>query len=110
MLPIHSTLTSSILGAKKQFTNTAPGRRRFIEIPKLLFDFFLRQVDRYAGASDSALQQIRYLREGVFLKYWTPEQAAQDALRRRTNLHGPTEDLSAFWNFAEDMRAGKPSR
>jgi len=77
------------------------------EIPKPLFDFFLRQVDRYAGASDSTLQQIRYLREGVFLKYWTAEQAAQAALRRRNNLHGPNEDLAAFWNFAEDMRAGK---
>ena len=80
----------------------------WFEIPKPLFDFFLRQVDKYAGASDSTLQQIRYLREGVFLKYWTPEQAAQDAMRRRANLHSPTEDLSAFWNFAEDMRAGKP--
>jgi hypothetical protein len=79
------------------------------EIPRPLFDFFLRQVDRYAGASDSTLQQIRYLREGVFLKSWTPEEAARDALRRRDNLHsGPAEDLSAFWNFAEDMRAGKP--
>lgn len=79
------------------------------ELPKPLFDFFLRQVDRYAGASDSTLQQIRYLREGVFLKSWTPEEAAKDALRRRDNLRsGPTEDQSAFWNFAEDMRAGKP--
>jgi len=80
------------------------------ELPKPLFDFFLRQVDRYAGASDSTLQQIRYLREGVFLKFWTPEEAARDALRRRDNLHsGPTEDQAAFWNFAEDMRVDKPS-
>ena len=79
------------------------------ELPKPLFNLFLRQIDRYAGASDSTLQQIRYLREGVFLKSWTPEEAARDALRRRDNLHsGPTEDLSAFWNFAEDMRAVKP--
>jgi hypothetical protein len=77
------------------------------ELPKALFDFFLMQIDRYAGASDSTLQQIRYLREGVFLKYWTPEQAAQEALSRRNNFRGPTEDLSAFWNFAADMRASK---
>ena len=51
------------------------------ELPKPLFDFFLQQMDKYAGASDSTLQEIRYLREGVFLKYWTAEQAAQDALR-----------------------------
>ncbi len=80
------------------------------ELPKELFEFFLTQIDRYAGASDSTLQQIRYLREGVFLKYWTPEQAAREALKRRNSLRGPTEDLSAFWNFAQDMRLGKPLR
>jgi hypothetical protein len=75
------------------------------EFPKPLFDLFLRQIDRYAGATDSTLQQLRYLREGVFLKSWTPEAAANDALRRRSDLHsGATEDLAAFWNFAEDMR------
>ena len=80
------------------------------ELPHSLFDFFLHQIDRYAGASDSTLQQLRYLREGVFLKYWTPEQAAADALRRRDNLAtAPTEDRSAFWNFAQDMRASNPS-
>ena len=76
------------------------------EFPKLLFDFFLSQVDKYAGASDSTLQQLRYLREGVFLKYWTPEAAVQDALRRRGDLRsGPAEDLAAFQGFAEDMRS-----
>ncbi len=74
-------------------------------IPKPLFEFFLQQVDRYGGASDSTLQQLRYLREGVFLKQWTPEAAARDALRRRTDLRsGPAEDLAAFENFAQDMR------
>jgi hypothetical protein len=75
-------------------------------IPKPLFDLFLSQVDRYAGASDSALQQLRYLREGVFLKYWTAEDAAKDALNRQRDP-GPAsaEDRSAFWNFAQDMRS-----
>jgi hypothetical protein len=76
-------------------------------IPRPLFDFFLAQVDKYAGASDSTLQQLRYLREGVFLKYWTAEEAARDALSRKNDLHaGPQEDLAAFWNFAQDMRSG----
>ncbi len=74
------------------------------ELPKPLFDFFLRQMERYAGASDSTLQEIRYLREGVFLKYWTAEAAAQDALRRRKALgSAPAEDLAAFQNFASDL-------
>ena len=76
------------------------------DLPKPLFDFFLQQVDKYAGASDSTLQQLRYLREGVFLRSWTPEQAAREALKRRAALgSGPAEDSAAFWNFAQDMRA-----
>jgi len=79
------------------------------ELPKPLYDYFLRQVDKYAGASDSTLQEIRYLREGVFLKYWTAETAAQDALRRKMGLgSGPAEDLGAFQNFADDMRTPDP--
>ena len=79
------------------------------ELPKPLFEFFLRQIDEYAGASDSTLQQIRYLREGVFLKYWTAKAAAQDALRRKADLHsGPQEDQTAFQNFAQDMRSATP--
>jgi hypothetical protein len=79
------------------------------ELPEPLFDFFLQQVDKYAGASDSTLQEIRYLREGVFLKYWTAEEAARDALRRRDDLRaGPSEDLAAFQNFAQDMRSAAP--
>jgi len=76
------------------------------ELPKPLFDYFFRQMDKYAGASDSTLQQIRYLREGVFLKFWTPEAAALDALTRKKDLgSGPAEDLEAFQNFAQDMRS-----
>ena len=76
------------------------------EFPKPLFDFFLRQIDRYAGASDSTLQQIRYLREGVFLKDWSADTAAKDARERKKGLgSGPTEDIAAFENFANHMRA-----
>jgi hypothetical protein len=75
-------------------------------LPKPLFDFFLQQVDKYAGASDLTLQQVRYMREGVFLKYWTPEEAVREALKRRAALRsGPAEDLAAFQNFAGDMRS-----
>jgi hypothetical protein len=78
------------------------------ELPRPLFDFFLQQMDKYAGASDSTLQQIRYLREGVFLKAWSAENAAADALDRKKGLgSGPAEDIAAFQNFANDMRAQK---
>lgn len=76
------------------------------EFPKPLFDFFLQQVDKYAGASDSTLQRLRYLREAVLLRAWTPEHAAQDALKRRDALTtGPEEDRAAFYRFAVDMRS-----
>lgn len=79
------------------------------ELAKPLYDFFLQQIDKYAGASDSTLQELRYLREGVFLKYWTAETAAQDSLRRKNDLgKGPAEDLAAFQNFAHDMRVQVP--
>lgn len=78
------------------------------ELPPPLFAFFLRQVDQYAGASDSTLQEIRYLREGVFLKYWTPDAAASDALQRKNGRNAPSEDLAAFQNFAQDMRSRAP--
>jgi len=76
------------------------------QLPKPLFDYFLKQMGKYAGASDSTLQQLRYLREGVFLKDWSPETAAKDALERKKGLGtGPAEDLDAFQNFASDMLA-----
>jgi hypothetical protein len=79
------------------------------EFPKPLFNFFLSQLNKYAGASDSTLQQLRYLREGVFLKYWSAEEAARDALTRAKDFgSGPAEDRSAFQNFAQDMRSGAP--
>lgn len=77
------------------------------QISKPLFDFFIGQVDKYGGASDATLQQLRYLREGVFLRSWTPEQAAREALKSRSALgSGPSEDLAALQNFAQDMRSG----
>src|SRR6266700_180898 len=79
------------------------------ELPQPLFAFFLQQVDKYGGASDPTLQQLRYLREGVFLKSLTPEEAARTALRKRSELGpGPAEDLAAFQNFAQEMRSETP--
>lgn len=80
------------------------------ELPKPLFAFFLRQAERYAGASDSTLQLLRYFREAVFLRDWTPEAAAREALRvGRGRSSDAPENLAAFQNFAEDMRPG-PTR
>jgi len=74
------------------------------EIPKPLFDFFLSQLDKYAGASTEALQQIRNLRDAVFQKASTPEAAAREALRRVAAYSSSTEDRAAFHAFAQDMR------
>jgi len=75
------------------------------ELPKPLFDFFLQQMDKYAGASDTTLQTLRYLREGVFLRTWTPERAAREALKKRGDMGAaPAEDLAALQNFALDMQ------
>jgi hypothetical protein len=76
------------------------------ELPKPLFDFFLQQIDKYAAASDATLQLLRYYREAVFLKGWTPEEAATEALRiRRVRSNSdPPENLRALQSFAEDMR------
>jgi hypothetical protein len=76
------------------------------ELPTPLFDFFLQQADKYAGASEATLQQLRYLRDAVFVGSLTPEQAAREALRLRSKLTSvPAEDPAAFQYFASDMRA-----
>jgi Arc/MetJ-type ribon-helix-helix transcriptional regulator len=75
------------------------------ELPGPLVDFFLSQVDKYASASDATLQQLRYLRESVFLKRRTPEEAAREALRLRNVKPGSATDLAAFQSFAQDMRS-----
>jgi hypothetical protein len=75
------------------------------ELPKPLVDFFLQQIDIYGGASDATLQRLRYVRDAVFVKSWTTEQAARDAQNRRSTLPaGSTEDISALQTFAADMR------
>ena len=75
------------------------------EIPPALGAFFLSQVDKYAGASDATLQWLRYLRESVFLKQRSREEAARDALRHRDELRAaPAEDLAALAHFAADIR------
>ncbi|HEY2548775.1 MAG TPA: hypothetical protein VGI46_22050 [Candidatus Acidoferrum sp.] len=75
------------------------------ELPKPLVDFFLKQVDVYGGASDPTLQRLRYVRDAVFARTWTIEQAARDAESRRTALApGSSEDAYALTNFAADMR------
>lgn len=80
------------------------------ELPKQLFEFFLAQIDKYAGASDSTLQQLRYLREAVLLRQRTPEQAARQAMIYRAGLPSPTlEDLAAYQTFAADMQSEPPA-
>jgi hypothetical protein len=70
-------------------------------IPSPLFEFFLSQMDKYGGASDSTLQRLRYLREAVFRKQLTRAQAAAAAL---AILPGSPEDGAALRHFARDMK------
>lgn len=75
------------------------------ELSKPLADFFIQQLDKYAGATDVTLQRMRYLRDAVLNRQMTPEQAAREALSRRTSLAtGAAEDASALQTFANDMR------
>jgi hypothetical protein len=75
------------------------------ELPKPLVDFFLQQIDIYAGATDATLQRLRYVRDAAFVKSWTTEQAARDAENRRAVLPaGATEDATALHTFAADIR------
>lgn len=72
-----------------------------LSIPQPLFDFFLSQMDKYGGASDSTLQRLRYLREAVFQKRLTRAQAAASAL---AILPGSPDDGAALRHFARDMK------
>jgi hypothetical protein len=77
------------------------------ELPRALADYFLRQADRYDGASDVTLQKLRYLREGVFLDAWSPHEAARVALEWRGRPgYTSAEDVAALQSFAEDMKSG----
>lgn len=74
-------------------------------LSKPLYHFFLLQMEKYGGASDVALQKLRYYRDAVFQGEWTPDEAAHAALGTRSALGRPSpEDSSAFEYFAQDMR------
>ena len=75
------------------------------ELPKPLFDFFLSQLDEYAGASESASQQIRNLRSSVFQNVLTPDAAAHEALRRENAYARSEPDHVAFQSFAKGLLA-----
>jgi hypothetical protein len=73
---------------------------------RALLDFFLGQAERYGGATDASLQRLRYLREAVFLRSLTPDQAAVNAdLASFALAAGSPEDLAAFTDFARETRA-----
>jgi hypothetical protein len=74
--------------------------------PPALYKFFLDQIGKYAGATDPVLQRIRYLREGVLRRDWTPGTAAREALKEKT-LHPDLvkQDLNALDAFAEQMQS-----
>ena len=74
-------------------------------LPKPLFDFFLQQLEKYGGTSESALQQIRNLRSAVFTGSLTPDLAAREALRIHSGSPFSREDLAAFSSFATDLRS-----
>ena len=74
-------------------------------LPKPLFDFFIQQLEKYAGISESALQQIRNVRSAVFSGSLTPDQAAREVLRIRSGSSFSREDLAAFSSFATDLRS-----
>ena len=75
------------------------------ELPRPLFEFFVAEMAKYGGASDAALQKLRYLRDAVFQGSLPAEAAAQEAIRlRAVNSNASSEDLSAFDHFADDMR------
>ena len=78
-------------------------------IPAPLRDFFLTQMDKYGGATDLTLQRLRYLREAIFLKRLSREQAAVAALARIPAVNAP-EDAAALRHFARDMRLETSSK
>jgi hypothetical protein len=75
-------------------------------LPGPLYAFFLQQIQAYAGATDTTLQMLRYWRESVFRKSWTPQAAAAEAMRTRRNRGSDSpEDLAAIDHFVRDMQS-----
>jgi hypothetical protein len=75
------------------------------KLSKPLVDFFIQQLDKYAGATDATLQHLRYLRDAVLNRQLTPDQAAREALSLQGSLTPRvTEDVAALQTFADDMR------
>jgi len=75
------------------------------ELSRPLVSFFLGQAERYGGATDVTLQQLRYLRASVFARRLSPGQAALEALRlSRALASGYPEDIAALVGFAQEMR------
>jgi hypothetical protein len=76
------------------------------ELPQPMFEFFLSQLDKYGGASTDVLQQIRNLRDSVFHRSLTREQAARESVRRTAAYASSPEDRAAFQHFAADIQSG----
>lgn len=78
------------------------------ELSQPLFDFFFKQLDKYAGATDLTLQHLRYLRDAVFNHQLTPEQASRQALNLRALAAPDSADTIALGTFANDIRQRLP--
>ena len=74
------------------------------ELSQPLVDFFSKQLDKYAGATDLTLQHLRYLRDAVFNRQLTPDEASRQALNLRAQRAADSADSIALGTFADDMR------
>lgn len=73
-----------------------------LRLPARLMTFLREQIDRYAGAGDSILQRLRYLRAAVFNGTATPGEAAMSAAVLLPTCTNP-EDRSALDHFVHDI-------
>lgn len=81
-----------------------------LQLPAPLVDFFLVQLDKYGGATDGALQRMRYLRDGVLQGRHSREQAVTWALALTPDKGpGAGVDRAAFRTFAADLLASPVS-
>jgi hypothetical protein len=76
------------------------------ELPQPIFEFFLSQLDKYGGASTDVLQQIRNLRDSVFHRSITREQAVRESMRPTAAHASSPEDRAAFQHFADNIQSG----